>query len=96
MAERNEKGQFVKGKSGNPKGRKAIPQELKGFGKLAPQELYKIATNPKAGLKLRADIWRWFAEMFYGKPKQQQEMEVKGNGVPVTVSFKGDLEKWSE
>ena len=70
-ANRTKTGQFAKGHSGNPKGRPALPPELKEYAKQAPDRLREIADREDTPLKVKADIEKWFAEMYYGKSAQQ-------------------------
>ncbi len=94
---RDEKGRFIKGSSGNPGGRTQKTVSIEEYGKTAPEELIKIANSSKTPVKVKADIWKWFAEMTFGKPKpltgeKQSETTAQGNA----IKFEGDLEKWSE
>lgn len=97
MAKRNEKGQFVKGESGNPLGRPSIPQELKDYARTAPDKLIEIVEKGDTPPRLKADILRWMVEMSYGKAPQAVDMnaEVKNNG-SVTVKFEGEIAEWAK
>lgn len=96
-ANRSKSGRFVKGQSGNPSGRPKIPDEFKEFGKQAPERLRAIADDPATPVKVRADIEKWFAEMTYGKPSQQVDLDGKMEQIgSMTVKFEGKLEEWSE
>lgn len=97
MAERNEKGQFVKGTSGNPLGRPGIPTKLKEYAKKAPDKLIEIVEQENTPPRLKADILRWMAEMVYGKAPQAVDMnaEVKGKNVTV-VKFEGEISEWAK
>lgn len=90
-------GRFKKGQSGNPGGRPKLPVTIKEYGKEAPERLRKIADDPATPVKVRADIERWFAEMTYGKPSQQVDIDgrMETQGVQ-TIKFEGKLEEWSE
>ena len=63
---RNEKGQFIKGASGNPSGRPARPPEMLKYAKEAPEKLKAIAEDESTHIKVRAEIERWFFESVYG------------------------------
>lgn len=90
-------GRFVKGQSGNPGGRPKLPEEFKQYARQSPQRLRAIADDPDTPVKVKADIERWFVEMFYGKSPQQ--MTVDGNVQAqnaVKVKFEGELAEWSK
>lgn len=80
---RNPNGTFRKGSSGNPKGRPKKPAAVKKYAKEAVKELYSIASCEKTPVKLRADIWRWFFEVEYGKPTQQIDSD---SSAPAVIS----------
>lgn len=89
-ANRTKTGQFAKGHSGNPKGRPALPPELKEYAKQAPDRLREIADREDTPIKVKADIEKWFAEMYYGKSAQQVTLD---GGVDVKpVVFTGSDE----
>ena len=96
-ANRTKTGQFAKGHSGNPKGRPALPPELKEYAKQAPDRLREIADRPDTPIKVKADIEKWFAEMYYGKSAQQVTLdgEVGTTGTTV-VKFEGELGEWAK
>ena len=98
MAEsRTKAGQFQKGQSGNPGGRPKLPVTIKQYGKEAPERLRAIADDPATPVKVRADIEKWFAEMTYGKPSQQVDLDGKMEQVgSMSIKFEGKLEEWSE
>lgn len=91
MAERNEKGQFVKGTSGNPLGRPGIPTKLKEYAKKAPDKLIEIVEQEDTPPRLKADILRWMAEMVYGKAPQQINMDGKMEMKPVVFEGEDDI-----
>lgn len=93
---RNAKGQWTKGVSGNPRGRPPLPENFGDLAKKSPQKLREIADDPRTPAKVRADIEKWFAEMWYGKALQQVDLEGKVESQSaVTVAFEGKLEEWS-
>jgi hypothetical protein len=94
---RNEKGQFVKGESGNPRGRTPLPPEFRQYAREAPDRLRAICDDPETPVKVRAEIERWFAEMWYGKAPQAVDLDGKvETGGTQVVEFKGVLEEWSQ
>ena len=93
---RDSKGRFVKGQSGNPKGRAALPPEFGSYAKEAPARLRQIADDPSTPVKVKADIERWFAEMYFGKAPQALDVDGKVEQQSgVTITFEGKLEEWS-
>lgn len=94
---RNEKGQFIKGESGNPGGRPKLSDEFKNYAEKSPAELWKIVQDPETGKTLKASICMWFGEMYFGKARQQVDMKAEGELTDtVKVSFEGDVAEWSE
>lgn len=93
---RDEKGRFVKGNCANPGGRPKVPEELRVYGRQAPDRLRAIADDPNTPVKVKADIEKWFAEMTYGKALQQVDMDASvENTTPMTITFQGALDEWS-
>lgn len=96
-AGRDKAGRFVKGQSGNPRGRAPLPPEFKNYAKESPSRLRAIADDPETPVKIRADIEKWFAEMWYGKSPQALDLDGSlENSGTVKVEFTGVLEEWSE
>ena len=97
MAERDSKGRFVKGTSGNPRGRAPLPKDFKEYAEKAPEELWAIANDPETPTRVRADILKWMTEMWYGKAPQALDLDGKvDTGPAMKVKFEGQLEEWSE
>lgn len=95
--QRDSKGRFTKGNNANPRGRAPLPPEFKNYAKEAPARLREICDDPATPVKVRADIERWFAEMWYGKSPQALDLEGKLENTGTTViEFKGALEEWSK
>lgn len=96
-ANRDKQGRFIKGESGNPKGRPTLPPEIKEYAQQAPGRLRAIADDKNTPARLKAEIEKWFAEMYYGKSAQQVTLdgELNSSGV-TTVKFEGELEKWAK
>lgn len=96
-ANRDKQGRFVKGQSGNPKGRPSLPAEIKEYAQEAPERLRAIADDPATPVRLKAEIEKWFAEMYYGRAAQQVTLdgEVQNTGTTV-VRFEGELAEWAK
>lgn len=96
-ANRDKQGRFVKGQSGNPKGRPSLPKEIKEYASEAPKRLREIADDKATPVRLKAEIEKWFAEMYYGKSAQQVTLdgEVSNTGT-TTIKFEGELEEWAK
>lgn len=94
---RNEKGQFTKGQSGNPGGRPKISEDFKKYAEKSPAELWAIVQDPDTGTSIRTSILMWFAEMYYGKARQQVDVDANQNMVATTeIEFKGVLGEWAQ
>ena len=72
----------------------AVERALHKFGAESIEKLAGIADSEETPQKLRADIWRWFAEMEFGKPSTKQQTD-DGVPSPSEVVFEGELEEWS-
>lgn len=92
--QRKANGQFAKGVSGNPAGRKKKPPELERYAKKGIKELYAIAEDKSTSKSLRADIWKWFAEWEYGKPTQKVALE-EGSAPIVSVQISDELKDYA-
>ena len=89
-------GRWVKGQSGNPKGRAALPPALLALAHEAPAELAAIVHDPATPPRVKADICKWAAEMLHGKPRQQVDMEAQVESKSIIVELAGDLASWGE
>lgn len=97
MAERDSKGRFVKGKSGNPRGRAPLPPDFEKYAEKAPAELWAMANDKEISPRVRADILKWMSEMWFGKAPQALDLDGKvDTGGVQTIKFEGQLEEWSE
>ena len=96
-AGRDKAGRFVKGQSGNPRGRAPLPPDFKNYAAEAPARLREICDDPATPVKVRADIEKWFAEMWYGKSPQALDLEGKvENTGTQTIKFEGVLAEWAK
>lgn len=96
-ANRDKQGRFVKGQSGNPNGRPTLPPEIKEYAKQAPDRLRAIADDNSTPVRLKAEIEKWFAEMYYGKSAQQVTLDGEVNNTGRTVvKFEGEIEEWAK
>lgn len=93
---RDKQGRFVKGQSGNPQGRPGLPAEIVKYGRESPKRLREIADDPFTPIRVKAEIEKWFAEMAFGKPRQQVDMDANVTGETVRISFEGVLDEWSK
>ena len=95
-AGRDKAGRFVKGQSGNPRGRAPLPPDFKDYAAQAPARLREICDDPATPVKVKADIEKWFAEMWYGKSPQALDLEGKVENLGTqTIKFEGVLDEWS-
>lgn len=96
-ANRDKQGRFVKGQSGNPKGRPSLHPDIKKYAEDSPKRLREIADDDSTPVRLKAEIEKWFAEMYYGKSAQQVTLdgEVGTTGTTV-VKFEGELGEWAK
>ena len=96
-ANRDKAGRFVKGQSGNPRGRAPLPPNFKEYAEKAPEELWAIANAEGTPVKVRTDILKWMSEMWFGKAPQALDLDgkVESTGTQ-TIKFEGVLEEWSE
>lgn len=96
-AGRDKTGRFVKGQSGNPRGRAPLPPEFKDYAREAPARLREICDDPATPVKVKADIEKWFAEMWYGKSPQALDIDGKVESTGATViEFKGEIAEWAK
>jgi len=85
---------FVKGQSGNPKGRNSRPVEekyLKQVVRTMPQKDWKQVLEKVKALALRGERWavEFYADRILGKPTQA--MDVTSNGETIhAVGFDAD------
>ena len=90
-------GRFKPGNNANPRGRAPLPPEFKNYAAEAPARLREICDDPATPVKVKADIERWFAEMWYGKSPQALDLEGKVENLGTqTIKFEGVLDQWSQ
>lgn len=97
--ERDARGRFVKGVSGNPGGRPPLPPDFRRYGREAAARLRALADDPDTPVKLKAEIEWFFFEGVYGKAVSRAEKEGKGSGAAPSaqsIKFEGVLEEWSQ
>ena len=85
-----------KGHSKNPRGRVPLSPAFRAYAAQAPERLRAIADDPETPVKIKVEIERWFAEMWFGKSPQAQGLDddAKPSGTKV-VRFEGVLDDWS-
>ena len=80
MAQRDRRGRFVKGESGNPGGRPKVPDEvktiLKGATVQAAQLLVETITSEEASYSMRLDAAKEVLNRVYGKSPQPIDGEL--------------------
>lgn len=69
--------------------KQALPDAVAARAEEAPQKLLAIAEDPETPVKLAAEIYKWMLDRYGGA---QDETAQKN----VTVTFEGELLKWSE
>ena len=70
-----------------------IKKVLEKFGADSVEKLMELADSTDTPQKLRADIYKWFAEMEFGKPTSKQNDNLPSDD---QVVLEGELEEWSE
>lgn len=71
-----------------------VEKALHKFGATSIEKLAQIADDDSTAPKLRADIWKWFAEMEFGKPSSKQT-NTDDDSDDAEIVLEGDLEAWS-
>lgn len=96
-AKRNKAGQFVKGVSGNPTGRKKVPEKVK---KMLTESTYEAAQllidtikNENVSLNYRIDAAKEVLNRVYGKATQPID---GGMDTTLRVILEGELKDYAE
>ena len=71
---------------------KKIKKTLEKYGADSLEKLMALADDEQTQPKLKIEIYRWFAEMEFGKPVGKSNSEPEGD----VVVLDGELDKWSE
>lgn len=89
-ANRDKTGKFVKGKSGNPKGRPKTPQWMKEkLEELTPTALAvweEVLNDPDAKPELRVSVAEKVLDRRFGKPKEHKEVTNPDGAVLLVVA----------
>ena len=70
-----------------------IKKALSKYGAKSLEKLMELADEEETPAKLKAEIYKWFAEMEFGKPVNKVQDD---NPEGQEVSLEGDMAKWSE
>lgn len=68
---------------------------LKDAAVRALGKILELAESDISDIKLKYDICKWICEMHFGKPGSALQKS-DGSNMPLVLSFKGELEKWSK
>lgn len=75
--------------------KEAVSEEiLKSAANKALSEIIGIAESDTTDLKTKFDIYKWICEMHFGKPSSGSSKNDQGEH-SLTLSFMGELDKWS-
>ena len=93
-ANRDERGRFVKGASGNPSGRPAVPQSVRdALVELVPEAIAikrQILRDPEAPLNLKNSVADSVLDRVYGKPIPAPEPD-DGGAINKLAKLLGDV-----
>lgn len=97
MPDRDAKGRFVKGTSGNPTGRPKIPEDVKTMLKSATVEaaelLISTVKDPHVQISYRIDAAKEILNRVYGKPTQPLDADVD---TTIRIMLEGELADYAE
>ena len=93
MAEKKKAATGKRGR-GNARNQNTLSPEFRQYAQLATERLREICDDEETPVKLRADLEKWFVEMWFGKSPQTLESKVENVGTQV-IRFEGELEEWS-
>lgn len=97
-ANRNKSGQFKKGKSGNPSGRKPIPPEIKeALTSLVPRAVDRLKeiVETSNDEKVIIQAVNVVLDRVYGKPLQAVDMKSE-NDHTVNIVLEGQAKEWAK
>ncbi len=94
-------GKFVKGKSGNPGGKRPIPEDVKAaLEELTPtavSKLEEVLNDESTPANVKVKAAEVVLDRVYGRPVQSTELEMASKDTgKLEVIFSSDLEKWSK
>lgn len=72
-------------------------RELMSLGREALRRLSHLADEEGTSEKSRIDIYKWLAEMAFGKPASRAAAgeEAAKSAAPSSVRFEGELDEWA-
>jgi hypothetical protein len=72
-------------------------RELMRLGREALRRLSCLADEEGTSEKSRIDIYKWLAEMAFGKPASRAAAgeDTAKNSAPASVRFEGELDEWA-
>lgn len=92
MAQRDEKGRFLKGASGNPKGRNPAPKEEKFYSVMIGTVSLKdwreiVAKAVEQAKRGNTAARKWLSDYLMGVPKQQVDLTSAGEALKIIVEY---------
>ena len=74
---------------------KKLSKRIQEYGSAAIDRLIEMAESEETNEKIRIDIFKWIAEMNFGKPSSVLTPDTaKENNTKIT--FEGKLDEWSK
>lgn len=97
MLNRDKRGRFTKGKSGNPHGRPKIPTDVRTMLKEATVPATKLLIetigNKDVQMSIRIDAAKEILNRVYGKPTQPLDADVD---TTIRIMLEGELKDYAE